>query len=355
MSNEGFEKNPVAPQEQPLVPETSHKMGEYEQVIHEKIGDQWSVQFTNINQFTSDKSRFLFGFTESPENKSGFIKLCKTEDLKTQLKREVLGMALAEQLGARTVGIIDSYQESSNGSAFVHLEALNSEQGTALHSPELIAGADAQLGGHAADAIVHLTAREIPPTQDTSFLKRIDGRNQSVESFWHTWESAKEKVLESLSGDEKIEIQTIISGAEEDLKPLLAIKDTSGKEYFVHNDTSPGNIFFNGTEKNATLLDFEHAGATSNQYLAMITDIGNFYGRTWPNPEMQRVFSKTILEKVKSTRTAEGKTMVRGAMVFGAIYLAQFGVNKDHKEHAMTKSLLQNIKTNLDTIFPPQD
>ncbi len=314
------------------------------------------VKLQNPEAFLKGHHRFLYGFTEPPTETSGFLKLARTPENSQQLRREDLGLGIARVLGIPTVGTLHPFQNTPEGYGLLHVEKLDPEKGIVLTSPQLIAGADPVYGARAARELAKAGGRVIPPDIDSSLLKRGDERNQSAETFWGVWETQNKIVfagenvtlVDTLIGSEKL--HTIVSQARTALASLVDSGTNPNVEYFVHNDTSPNNMFFNGKSDQVTLLDFEHAGATHNLTLAQLTDLGNFYGRMWPNPEMQQQFLTAYLAISSPDLVEHNYQLLRGVAVFGAMFLSQFAMQPTHPEHLMALSLIANLATNLSVL-----
>jgi thiamine kinase-like enzyme len=234
------------------------------------------------------------------------------------------------------------------------MEALNAENGEIPTNPELIATADPKFGQWAGDAIAHAAGKEIPKNIDASILKRNDSRNESFSSFSNVWDNASHKVLmrepnegELLSAADAQRLLQIITDVRNSIEPFIIAAQNDQVLYFVHNDTAPNNTFFNTKMETALLLDFEHAGATHNKVLAQLTDFGNFYARCWANPEMQKEFLKSLISADLTGNREDNKNIARAVVVFGTINLAQYGMDPQHPEHAMSKMLLKHFEENL--------
>jgi len=317
---------------------------------------QQDVDLKNPSQFLDGDSRFLYGFTESTGKVAGFLKMARTQETNKQLKRESVGMAIARRIGIPTIGILDPYQDILEGYGLIHVEQLDLDHGLILISPELIAGADPVYGARAARAIANAGGRVIPPDIDSIILKRGDWRNESPETFWKVWDEQNNSVFDLVNAnvvtdllgrDGKERLQKIIEETRTAIEPLIDESGNPNVEYFVHNDTAPNNIFFSDDGETVILLDFEHAGATHNLMLAQLTDLGNFYGRMWPNPEMQQQFLSAYLTKSTPEALEYNYQLLRATAVFGAMFLAKYGMKLEHSEHIMSESLLSNLEGNL--------
>lgn len=344
MTTERSPINPFLADAEPLKPEIAAAFG----AVAETLGGDCRVEFQNSDKYSSGENRFLVGFTDVRDEK-GFVKLCEKTELKQQLRRETDAMVFANKIGIPTIRVSSPYQETSQGIGIIHLEALDSQKGNNLGSAELIAGADPLLGKKAGEMLAGVVGRDISSEKDAAFLKRTDERNASLDSFWGKWKQAEAIVTSTEFGEVDPWLVETIKRAAQDLEPFLAETVTDG-EYFVHNDVSPSNMYFDNVDDRVVLLDFEHAGATNNPRLAAITDLGNFYARCWPNPEMQKEYAKSLLENLKGRTSEETLTLVKGLMIFNTIYLAKFAMNPEHREHKMAEMLLKNLRENIQTV-----
>lgn len=317
---------------------------------------QSTISFRNEEEFSSGRDRFAYGFhTELNLNNGesvpvGFIKTCRLGD-RLQLAREALAANLAAELSIPTVACLTPLTEI-NGLFLIEMAVLKSEDGVLLSNNELVAGAEPEIGVRATQTILSLYKKEIPTAIDTSILNRSDGRNESSQSFWRVWQEQNNVVLdlrnqsmiENLVGTEKL--KTIVDLTSKDLEPLLEQFNNIDVEYLVHNDIAPNNLFFDKDES-VVMLDWEHIGATHNSLLAQVTDLGNFYGRCWPNPEMQKFVLSTILCSDKFESVENRYKVAKIVAVFGSMYLSKYAMDNNHPEHKMAVFLLGNLQNNL--------
>lgn len=310
------------------------------------------VHLWNAEEFLAKKPRFLYGFTEPADKPPGFIKASQDAENNTQLKRESLGLEIARKVGIPTVETLHPFQTTSEGLGIIHTERLDAEHGVVLTSPELIAAADPQLGTAAARALAASSGRKIPRNIDSELLKRGDWRNHSLETFSKVWDEQGEivfnpvnaQLVDGLIGVEKL--HAIADETKTSMGSLIKAADNPSDEYFIHNDTAPNNVFFKDAGE-VVFLDFEHAAASHNLFLAQLTDLGNYFGRMWPNPEMQVQFLTSFLAASSHDAIEYNYQLLRATAVFGSMYLAKYGMAPDHVEHAMAKSLLGNLENNL--------
>lgn len=315
------------------------------------------IHLVNAESFMERRRRFLYGFTEQAGQALGFFKMSQTPEHNRQLERESIGIAIAHRIGIPTVGIIHPFQNTSEGYGILHVKQLDTENGTILTSSEYVARLEElrarELGARAAIALADAGGREIPSDIDSSILNREDWRNQSPETFWRVWEEQNNIVfspkytalVNSLFRAEKL--QTIVNETRTAIEPLINSGTNLKFEYFVHNDVTPNNMFFSDIREDVLLLDFEHAAAAHNLVLARLTDLGNYYGRMWPNPVMQQEFLTTYLAQSTPRALDYNYHLLRATAVFGTMYLTKYGLKKGHPENPMSISLLRNLERNL--------
>ena len=315
------------------------------------------IHLVNAEPFLERRKRFLYGFTNPTGQTPGFFKMAQILEYNKQLERESIGIAIARRIGIPTVGIIHPFQNTPEGYGILHVERLDTENGIILTSPEIIGGLEEsrahELGARAAVALFATGGRVIPSDLDSSLLNRGDWRNQSPKTFWRVWKEQNNivfsaentKLVNSLIRIERL--QTIVSQTRAAIEYLLNSRKKDKIEYFIHNDTAPSNIYFSNIGEDVLLLDFEHAAATSHLVLAQLTDLGNYYGRTWPNPAMQQEFLTTYLAQSTPETLNNNYWLLRATTVFGAMYLTKYGLKKGHPENPMSVSLLRNLERNL--------
>jgi hypothetical protein len=315
------------------------------------------IRLVNAESFVERRTRFLYGFTEPAGKIPGFFKMSQTPEHNRQLERESIGIAIAHRIGISTVDIIHPFQNTPEGYGILHVERLDTENGTILTSPEFIARLEEsrarELGARAAMVLAAAGGREIPSDIDSSILNREDWRNQSPETFWRVWEEQNNivfspeytELVNRLIRAERL--RTIVNETRTAIEHLINSGTNLNIEYFVHNDATPNNIFFSDIREDALLLDFEHAAASYHLVLAQLTDVGNYYGRMWPNPAMQQEFLTTYLAQSTPKTLDHTYQLLRASTMFGAMYLTKYGVKKGHPENPMSVSLLSNLEGNL--------
>jgi hypothetical protein len=322
--------------------------------------EQKNISFKDAETFLagSGDHNFAHGFhvEANPEGGQpipvGFIKVCH-ENNRLQLAREALTANLAGELELPVISCLTPLTLLDNGDSLIELAVLNLENGDLLSNKELIAAVDPVFGTRAAQTILSLYQKEIPTGIDTSVLKRDDERSHSLKTFQKIWQEQNgivfdpqnQELVDELIGSNAL--KEIVDSTFADIRPLLEESENPNIEYLVHDDASPNNMFFN-KDGSVTILDWEYAGATHNFLLASITDLGNFYGRCWPNPEMQRNILSTILTFDKFDSLETKYKVAKTVAVFGSMYLSKYAMKRDNGEHPMPRALLGNLLENLD-------
>ena len=147
----------------------------------------------------------------------------------------------------------------------------------------------------------------------------------------------------------------ILKEFELSLLPLIEAGDNSQDQFYYHGDTSPKNTFFpSDGDPEAILLDLEQAGATNNRVLAMVTDFGDYYNRSWSNKSMQQEFIKTIFEGLEKENNDFAYQVTKAAVIAGTIHGSFLYVDETHKMHSKAANLINNLEENLvflDTIY----
>lgn len=307
------------------------------------------------------KVRFAYGLTNV-----GFFKIAierKDTKINRQLRRESLSQELALDLGIPTLKILKHYTLTASGHGILYLERLNLKNGILMEGKDGVRNAPPEIGARVAKVIDLVSGIEISKNSDPKeirFLKRTDKRSKSPEVYWKFRKYNIRRVLAKKQRPwrnkliEENKLRRIIQDSEELFSPYVDQDDDPSTEYFIHNDMSTQNVFVpnppDSPDGQVLFLDFEHSGATSNRTLARLTDFNNFYGRCWPNPEMQRQFITTYLRESKVEDIKYRYALMKETAVFGTIFLSRFGMNKDHPEHDMSITLLRSLERNLEVL-----
>lgn len=351
--------------------------------------DANELELKNPEQYL-EGSRFLYFFTDR-----SFGKLSQSIS-KEQLRKESNATVIANNLGLETVSVHVPYTEIDENRAFFTLEKLDLSQGMLLPSVELIASIEgdelAAIAKSSAKTILSVSEKPIPNNLSNETLTRNDNRNTSPDGVKDMLGRATSRVLDSKLANFVSDTvgPTTVNGVEmSGYDQCAQLKDElinnidiltnqwpeTEEEYFVHNDASPNNMFYwqdkaDPNNTRAMLLDFEHGGATHWPVLAMLTDVENFYGRLWPNPDLQTAFAKESLKLLADhcntpEEVEDRKTIIRTAMIFGSFYLSSFPLAKaanmleldgerdveavlaETKESAMARNLLGSLVENL--------
>ena len=321
------------------------------------LQEQEITDVLKATEFFEGRSRFAYFFTSE-----GFGKIANSEH-NDQLRRENQGLDIARELGIPVPNVLKPYLESAEGHGILYLKQFKAEDGTILNDEESIAATDPAIATRIAKSIAQATVRQIPSHSksgeplDTSLLKRGDVRNASAEGYWNLWKQNVSIILDpeykeevdQLTGTEELSNITLQTQAL--IEKYINNEDYPDNEYFIHNDMSPSNTFIpDSLEEPVIFLDFEHAGATHNQTLGILTDLGNFYGRLWPNPEMQKQFLVAFLQESPTEKLDYNYALTRTIAVQGTLFLAKYAMKPDHPEHEMSVRLLSSIKGNLESL-----
>ncbi|OGK23336.1 hypothetical protein A3F58_02585 [Candidatus Roizmanbacteria bacterium RIFCSPHIGHO2_12_FULL_37_9b] len=322
---------------------------------------EWSHSFLEV---IADKTRYGHGFTLKTEKyPQGFVKIAKNKICRAGLRREMTGLHIAKKLGVKTVSLLlSTYLETTSGYGVIFLRRLNHDEGITIPNNEALATAPRELGAIAAKFILRSTGQVVPinlSADEKAALNRNDERNSSPESFWRIWSQQNAEVLKPEFDEirdrlvSKATLLRIINKAEFDIRPFVDAPVQTGRDFLIHNDMTPNNIGFPHLDKpkeETTLFDFEYAGATDNRFLALCTDLGNYYGRLWPNPAMQEDFILTLLDDSALCPPSERLKMAQAFVVFGTFYMAQFAMSPAHYNHQMSIELLKRLQGNLNKL-----
>lgn len=349
--------------EQLLLPMVPSLQLEIADALDRSISD---LGFLNLDGYLKGTDRFLRGFTSRTDEKpAGFFKMSADATLqpdpeivsksKEQISNEWSRTKFALANGVPCVRILTDCRETTSGKTILELEQLNSESGTFIPA-ELVETADPVYGKRAAIALMAISGKEIPPGVSIDGIAGDDWRNKSIESFLKVWHESdiifnneNTGVVSRVIPLERL--KQISDRALSELTEEIPEHLTADRKYFVHNDASPNNLFFQdapaGNEAKILFLDFEWTGYTNNRYLAQITDCGNFYGRLWANKDMQQAFIQGMVDAPTQDSLEYRYKLTRASIVFGAMYMAKFGIDSAHRENQMTLKLLGSLEENL--------
>lgn len=321
--------------------------------------DSGELNLTGVKRHLDGEGRYIYGLVEEKEGESGlFLKIGDKE----RLTRESSGMEIASQLGFPVVGLIvpaEEFQFLGRKEYLMVVSKLNGEKGLLSVSPEqLVDNVDNPERNEGNRTLVEKvskllvnTERFIPQGIDTENLNKGDWRNVDKEHFLEVWREGVNKVLDGGGRDLVLDgnLEEIIKRGEAAIGKLLEITPKSDYEYLAHNDLSPNNCYV--TEGNdIVVLDWEHAGTTHYENLAVLTDMANFWARCWSNPELQKKFiNDYLVETVKQGEDLSlAYLMMETTIIHGSLFLAKYGMDPDNREHRMSEMLLKNLKSNLD-------
>lgn len=310
--------------------------------------------------------RFSYGFTNN-----GFLKITTRTDLESAteklnriLRKEAKIHHLIEDLGIPTTKMIGEYRISPSGLGVLLYERLDLENGVILEGPEAISEAPPEIGERVANNFDVVSGIKIPLSIDEKrlqILRRLDKRKADPELLRKHWNWLKSRVLAKRYDNwrnniiERYQLQNIIEQAELLINTYIERDDKSKNEYFMHNDMAPSNTYIpnpiNSTDGPVIFMDFEHSGVLNNRTLALLSDLGNFYRRCWPNPKMQERFIISYLRNSERNNLHYTYALLKSAVVGGTITIGRWGMDaKRSSEHKMAVALLSNLKPNLDAL-----
>lgn len=318
------------------------------------------------------KTRYEFYFVTRPDGDDLFVKVASTPELNESLNREATATQIAKKLGVpcKDVALIktpdgDKQYSEIDGKGIIALELLDSHDWEFLATPEQLATLEGsqkeQLVSAAVASIRNLSGIEVPKDIDTSSLRFGDTAHprykspDSVSKEFDENERVADMAAEVFADDSDARAATF-RGLNQELRVLVdhlnTLNPPDGRQYFVHGDMAPNNMCVSkGDDRKSLVLDFEHAGKTEYRMLAKLTDMSNFIGRCWPNPELKRDLLRSLLDSESDELGPDDSyRLVRSATIFGALLLAKYGMAHDHPEHKMSVAILNQLEEDLKTI-----
>lgn len=313
---------------------------------------------------------FDYFFVEHPSGPL-FVKEAPQETLNKNIEREALATQLAGQLGipCKKVHTFNTTEGSRpwgrrEDKSLVALELFDAQDWDFFGTPEQIAGLDTSqinaLSKAAVTCVRKLSENPIPLSLDISVLHSnnpYDQRYVSLDGVAHEWQLT-DSVLEQLGNVFEHDIEEkhhrfseLRAEAEESVRDLVSRSPATIERYFVHADLAPNNFCIDpkrAPEDSWRALDFEHAASTRHKTLARLADFSNFFGRCWPNPELQKKVAQEALQIGSEELSLDDrKRFARAAVIFGTFFLAKYGMDPEHEAHNMTTALLHNLEANL--------
>ncbi len=322
------------------------------------------MSFVNMAGFLTGSERFLLGYVRHPDWKTGgFMKLA-VADTKPgeELRREAQATALAGSLGVRSVQVLQPYTESSDGLGIVVFERLKKETCRLFSSKSQLARVHPATGRRVAAAFAGDVLKPIPKDQDTSFLERNDPRNENATSFFDTWYGCERRLfakrLPAADMPYRLgapDLRKILAQVRRNVGDEIEAGDHDTVEKFVHNDYALTNLGLHRRRGHGgpgiTVLDYEHAGASKNTVLALITDVADFYRSCGVNNELRMQFIFELLDIWKKSELEHGHDILSAAMAFGTLLHSGSAqknrLRPDHHEHGEAMDLLTTLPDNI--------
>lgn len=127
-------------------------------------------------------------------------------------------------------------------------------------------------------------------------------------------------------------------------QPIVEKYD-DGDWVLTHGDLSPSNMYI-GKDDKAQFLDWEWAGKTKNQVLAMVYDYGNLRARAWNNPNFQEALDIGIKAKFAELGDSEaGRAAVSLGILRSHALLAGFFENYEPVKQLELSEIERREKT----------
>lgn len=288
-----------------------------------------------------------------PDDRVLFVKWTRVanREYREQIMREHVAAEFAGSLGLPVLESVTDWPLNTEDGGLM-LVRQSAQGGYFLDRSEAFFGREGLLGQQAGALAVRISGKTIDTTaarqegnRGTAVLKK-DGRNYSPESFWENWNWIRGEVMDPVKSAEGYNgrglntemISKIFDRTEELLKEgngLLKKGEMPQGWFLVHNDLSPNNLFLSvpaganfGQSMEVILADFEHGGSSKNRVLAVMTDLGNLYGRSWDQPEdfqtgLLEGGYRGLIDAGYDSETA--REAVSAAVVYGTLYLSQWG------------------------------
>jgi hypothetical protein len=305
----------------------------------------------------NDDTRYIYGFTDSPDQLPGFVKVVNAEgdELNNErLRREVAGVRAATAVGAPAVRVLSDYARTQSGRGVIHLERLDLAEGIMYMTNEQGAMALPAHGRTMARAILTVSGQPIPEGVAVEGLDHNNWRSASFATFQADWDVAAATVLSDSYTELLAELvdpewlRSIVEQSLTGIRPFITQTETAGQLYLVHNDATMNNVYIadEGSTRPTMMIDFESAGVSNTARVAQLSDLGTMYGRFWPNPPMQREFLAEVYHTI-SQDPQEAYCLTKAVAVAGAIDLSRYAMAPDHPEHTMAKALLSHLRQNL--------
>ncbi len=324
------------------------------------------ISFVNGHAFTEGRERFLLGFVRHPSwETGGFVKAAVLgSEPANELKRESDATLFARRLGIPSVRVLREYTETGEGLGVVVFERLLKRRHRLFVSKKQLKNVHPNVGRVVAGAFIRDALKVVPPDEDSAFLVRSDQRNAGAKGFVSLWGTLERSVFgtrlpASYLGSviEAGKLRRILARIRHHVMDEIELADTSVTEKFVHNDYALTNLGMTRRVQpvlsEVTVLDYEHAGATRNAVLALITDIADFYRSCSTNNELRMQFIVTIMDKWRQSQIERAQDILSAAIAFGTLLHGGSKRNRldpEHPEHGEAADLITSLENNLQRV-----
>lgn len=308
----------------------------------------------NEDDFLSGSARYLYIVTPS-----SFIKGAYDPAQVKLLKHEIASTKIAIKIGIPSRAVKKEIFEPNYGVTLVEYEALDVKNGLMLERNEDISGLDISFGLTYAQVIVDLLGREIDQDIDTSAMRPTTWQNNWENFIQEFYRPSADKVLNYISSSQPRDItlsleklEKYLSFFESVIVPMLRLAETPGKQFFVHKDLGPSQIYFqsrSNVSKGYLLLDFEYSTAVNNRSLGELIDLGNFYGRLWSYPRLQQAFLRGYLD-LAGEEYEYRATLLKGAIIGFTIDLSSKALDISSGQYETAVALLNSLDANIELI-----
>ncbi len=321
--------------------------------ITEAIGpNEQNIKFDKIESFLGGNN---FVFFRTAESFGKYTEANDTEDRREKLKRESGANLVLKEMGLPSLRVDVPYKEVGEKGALTAFEKLSAEEGVIFSSPEEIAGIEpeklAEYAKASIDAILALSQQPLPETELTASFIREKPQYKTPESAVGHFQLTKDilnnpkfaplldqiigpTTYSSLGSELEINGSHLLNSLMDECSAniqLLGESWSDDKEYFIHGDAEPKNIYLQETPDgyNGIPIDYEYAGATHHPGLAMIYDLSNFYCRLWSSPDYQREFACALYDSLSAHADPElAKSITRTVAIAGATNLNKHPFSK---------------------------
>ncbi len=336
---------------------SSYEAGSRGEQLAAEVANAIGTELGAVELFaaSNENTRYIYGFTDSPGQLPGFIKVVNAEgdELNNgRLYREIAGLRAANAIGAPVAEVISGYVRTESGRGVIQLERLDLAEGTMYMTNEQGAMAPPEHGRSMARAILTISGQPIADRAAAVGLDHHHWRSANFATFQEDWEVAAATVLSDSYTSllaEQLDPQWLRATLEQSLADIRPFVDRQRPgHYLVHNDATMNNVYIadEGSTRPTMMLDFESAGVSNNARVAQLSDLGTMYGRFWPNPAMQKEFLAEVYQTI-SQDPQEAYYLTRAIAIAGAIDLSRYAMEPDHPEHNMAKALLSHLRQNL--------